>query len=124
MNADLTVSTLAFKQTYSDKDGSLRRETSRGANLPETMAIKHQKYTDSLTKKPGRQSALIFERYEAATDGAIVPIVRVTLKVQVLEDANVASSDITDTVARVIDVISPDGTHLNLDEAIFVNLEQ
>lgn len=124
MDNNLTVSTLTFNMQYSDKTGSSRREVSRGANLPEVMMIKHQNYTDSLTGRPGKQSALIFERHIALADGTIAPAVRATLKVQSLLDGEVTSSDILAVVERVVNTIQEDDTGLDLADEIFVNLEQ
>jgi hypothetical protein len=89
MDANLTINTKVFTQQYSDKSGSLRREVSRGLNLPETMQVKHQTYTDSVTKRPGVQSALIFEYTKALADGSIAVVARATLKVQSLTDTAV-----------------------------------
>jgi hypothetical protein len=124
MNQNLTVSTLSFTQQYSDKSGSLRREVSRGLNLPETMQIKHQLYTDSVTGKPGQQSALIFEYYKALSDGSIAPVARATLKVQSLVDTNVGSTEILAVLERIIGTIQEDDTGLDLGDEIFVNKEQ
>jgi hypothetical protein len=124
MDNNLTVSTLTFNMQYSDKTGSQRRETSRGANLPEIMMVKHQTYKDSLTGRPGRQSALIFEYHKALADGTIVPVARATLKVQSLVDANVGSAEILAVKERIVHVIQEDDSGLDLAEEIFVNQEQ
>jgi len=122
MNADLTISTLSFTQAYSDKiAGSERREISRGANLPEIMRIRHSEYIDNKTKLPGVQSQVKFERHVALTDGRIAPV-EATLTVKVLSDANIASSDVTNTVERLSQVIGT-GT-LNLSSTIFVAKNQ
>jgi hypothetical protein len=93
-------------------------------NLPETMQIKHQLYTDSVTGKPGQQSALIFEYYKALSDGSIAPVARATLKVQSLVDTNVGSTEILAVLERVIGTIQEDDTGLDLGDEIFVNKEQ
>lgn len=124
MDNNLTVSTLAFNMQYSDKTGSVRREVSRGANLPEVMMIKHQSYKDSLTGRPGTQSALIFEYHKALADGTIVPVARATLKVQSLVDANVTSAERLAVIERIVHTIQEDDSGLDLDDEIFVNLEQ
>ncbi len=124
MNQDLTVSALSFKMQYSDKTGSLRRETSRGINLPEIMQIKHQPYKDSATGRPGVQSALIFEYHKATSDGQILPVARATLKVQSLVDSNVGSSEILAVVERIVHTIQEDDLGLDLADEIFVNKEQ
>jgi hypothetical protein len=124
MDANLTINTLVFTQIYSDKTGSLRRETSRGLNLPETMQVKHQTYIDSVTKRPGNQSALIFEYTKALADGTIAVVARATLKVQSLTDSAVGATEIQAVLERVIGVIQEDDTGLDLDDEIFVNKEQ
>jgi hypothetical protein len=124
MNADLTISTLSFVNQYSDKTGSVRREISRGVSLPEIMQVKHQNYVDSASKRPGRQSALIFEYYKATTDGEILPVVRGTLKLQVLTDPAVGSTEILAVLERIISTIQEDDTGLDLGDNIFVNQEQ
>lgn len=124
MNTDLTISTLSFTGAYSDKSGSLRREVSRGLNLPETMQIKHQLYVDSATKRQGNQSALIFEYSKALADGSIAVVARATLKVQSLIDSNVGSTEILAVLERVINTIQEDDSGLDLGDNIFVNKEQ
>lgn len=124
MDPNLTISTLTFTQQYSDKTGSLRREVSRGLNLPETMQVKHQTYIDSVTKRPGNQSALIFEYTKALADGTIAVVARATLKVQSLIDTNVSSTEIQAVLERIIGVIQEDDSGLDLDDEIFVNKEQ
>lgn len=124
MNTDLTISTLSFTGAYSDKSGSLRREVSRGLNLPETMQIKHQLYVDSATKRQGNQSALIFEYSKALADGSIAVVARATLKVQSLIDSNVGSTEILAVLERVISTIQEDDSGLDLGDNIFVNKEQ
>lgn len=124
MDANLTISSLVFAQQYSDKTGSMRREVSRGLNLPETMQVKHQTYTDSVTKRPGTQSALIFEFTKALADGTIAVVARATLKVQSLIDSNVGATEITNVLERVITTIQEDDSGLDLGGEIFVNKEQ
>lgn len=124
MDSNLTISTLTFTGAYSDQNGSLRREVSRGLNLPETMQIKHQKYVDSTTKRPGNQSALIFEYTKALADGSIAVVARATLKVQSLIDSNVGSTEVLAVLERVINTIQEDDSGLDLGDNIFVNKEQ
>jgi hypothetical protein len=88
------------------------------------MQIKHQSFTDSLTKLPGSQSALIFEYHKALSDGRIAPVVRATLKVQSLQDANVGSADVLAAIERIVNTIQEDDTGLDLADEIFVNKEQ
>lgn len=124
MNADLTIDTLTFKQAFSDKDGSERRESSRGANLPTVMSVKHQDYVDSATKLPGKRSLLRFDRYlDVDGEGLIAPVsayVVVTAPSQV----GVTSSDILAVVQHLITVLQEDDSGLDLMDEIFVNREQ
>lgn len=123
MDPNLTISTLTFTERYRDKAGSLRVEISRGVNLPETMQVKHQTYTDSETKRPGFQSVLIFEYVKALADGTLATAARATLKVQSLTDANVGSTEILAVLERVISTIQEDDSGLDLGDNIFVNRE-
>lgn len=124
MDANLTINNLVFTQQYSDKTGSLRRETSRGLNLPETMQVKHQTYTDSVTKRPGTQSALVFEYTKPLADGTIAVVARATLKVQSLTDTAVGATEIQAVKERIVAVIQEDDSGLDLADEIFVNKEQ
>jgi hypothetical protein len=124
MDPNLTISALTFTQRYSDKEGSFREEISRGVSLPEKMFIKHQAYVDSATKRPGRQSALIFEYVGALADGTIAVLARATLKVQSLTDTNVSATIIGNVVERVVHTVQEDDTGLNLATNIYVNREQ
>jgi hypothetical protein len=74
IDLNLTVSALAFNNAWSDKTGSERRETSRGANLPTVLSIKHQDYVDSATKVPGKRSVVRLDYYMTMTDGIIRPV--------------------------------------------------
>jgi len=125
MNANLTISTLSFNQTYSDKGGSERRETSRGVSLPEVMTVKHQDITDSATKKPATRSLVRFDRHVALTDGTIAPV-SAYIVVQVPKDTAVVSSDILAVVARLAQVVSlaTPVAGLELGPSVFVNKEQ
>lgn len=124
MDNNLTIDTLTFALAYSDKTGSLRREVSRGANLPETMQIKHQTYVDSVTKRPGVQSVLIFEFVKALTDGTLAVVTRATLKVQSLTDAAVGTTEITNVLSRIVGTIQEDDSGLDLADEIFVGKQQ
>jgi hypothetical protein len=124
MNADLTISTLSFKLRASDiKDGSERREVSRGVNLPEVMTVKSQDYTDSQTKKPGKRTVLRFDRYVAGTDGQPVAV-SAYLVVAVPNDAAIVSADVLAVIARINGVIDATSPNLDLGEEIFITGEQ
>jgi len=126
MQADLTISSLSFKQAFSDETGSKRNETSRGANLPEIMLVKHQDITDSATKLPARRSLLRFDRSVTLTGGTIAPVSAYVV-VQVPKDSAVQTSDIQAVVARILGVLSATSNPpvgLGLGDSIFVNAEQ
>jgi hypothetical protein len=125
MNNNLTVKTLSYNLVYSDKDGSLRRETSRGVTLPSELTIRHQDYIDSSTKKAGKRSVVRIDRTVAGTDGTPI-IVSAYLVVAVPIDPIVSSSsDVLEIVAELAEMIKTDGTtHLDLADDIFVNGEQ
>lgn len=125
MDQNLTVSTLTFTGIYSDLDvGSLRREISRGVNLPEEMTIKHQSYTDSKTKVKGTRSVLRFDRYVAsALNGTPIPV-SAYLVVTTPEDTGVTSADVQAVVERIVHTIQEDDSGLNLADAIFVSRQQ
>lgn len=124
MNANLTIDTLTFNQNYSDKDGSLRTEVSRGVNLQERLRIKHRPYTDSRTKRPGTESVVQLERDQTLSDGTIAVGVLAQFKVSHLTDSGVASSDIIASVQRLISLLQEDDLGLDLMDEIFVNKEQ
>jgi hypothetical protein len=124
MNADLTISTLTFTQAFSDKSaGSERREVSRGVNLPEIMTVRHQEYTDSVTKLKGIRSVLRFDRHMALTAGIIAPV-SAYLVVTVPSDPAIGSSDVLAVVERIAQTIQEDDSGLDLADEIFVNKEQ
>lgn len=123
MNADLTISTLAFKLAFSDKTGSERRETSRGVNLPEVMSIKSQPYTDSATKVSGIRTVLRFDRYVEGTDGKPVAVTGYYVSA-VPSDPAITSADVLAVIARINGVLDATSPNLDLGEEIFVNKEQ
>jgi hypothetical protein len=124
MNADLTIDTLSFKQVYSDEKGSLRRETSRGVNLPEELKIAHQSITDSATKLPSKRSMARFDRYVELTESGLTAPVSAYIVVQRPNDANVESADILAVVQRLVTLLQEDDSGLDLMDEIFVNGEQ
>lgn len=123
MTDALTLSTLTFNLSYSDKTGSERREVSRGVNLPEVLSIKHAPYTDTATKLPGTRSLVRLDRHVAITDGRIVPV-SAYLVVAVPNDALITSADVLAAVERIAQVIQEDDLGLDLADEVFVNHEQ
>lgn len=124
MTSDLTIDTLAFKQVFSDKTGSERRENSRGATLPEILSIKHQDIVDSATKLLSKRSVLRLDRHMALTTEAMIAPVSAYIVVQTPKSASITSADILAAVQRLISVLQEDDTGLDLMGAIFTNYEQ
>lgn len=62
MNADLTFNSIVFEKSFDERDGSERRSTARGINLPDLLTIKSQDYVDSATKVEGRRYTGRFDR--------------------------------------------------------------
>lgn len=123
MNANLTIDTLSFNEVYSDKTGSLRRETSRGVNLPTELKIAHQDYVDSATKLPGKRSLARFDRAVELTDGRSAPV-SAYIVVTHPSDAAIEGSDILAVVQHLISLLQEDDSGLDLMDEIFVNKEQ
>lgn len=124
MNANLTIDTLSFNQAFTGKDGSERREVSRGVNLPEVMSIRHNTTTEKKTGKVTVQSQLRFDRYLLSADGVTIIPVRAVLTVYVPQDTGVTSSDVLAVVQRIVSTVQEDDSGLDLADEIFVNREQ
>jgi hypothetical protein len=126
MNADLTINTLAFKTVYSDQSGSLRREVSRGPNLPTELQIKHQDYTDSATKLPGKRTVVRFDRFVAHSNGTIVPVSAYAV-IAVPTDTNITATDINAVCQHLNNSLfaaTGNTSGLDLADDIAVNGEQ
>lgn len=125
MNADITVSTLPFKTIYSDKSGSLRRESSRGASLPTEILIKHQEYVDSATKQPGWRTLVRVDYYMTMTDGVIRPVSLYAVLSRP-NDPLVTQAIITAIEAMIVNLLhgTTNTSGLDLETEIFTNREQ
>lgn len=125
MNSNLTIDTLTFNQVYSDKSESLRREISRGVNLPTEMRVAHQEYVDSKTKVKGMRHLVRFDRFVTLSTGAIVPVSAYTV-VTVPKDASVVSADVLAVVQHLNNALfaSTQTSGLDLKDELFVNQEQ
>lgn len=126
MNADLTINTLSFKQVYSDLNGSLRREVSRGTNLPTELSIKHQSYVDSATKVAGKRHLARFDRYVALSTGQIVPVSAYAV-VAVPTDTLVTATDVNAICQHLNNLLfaaTGNTSGLDLTDDINVNGEQ
>lgn len=125
MDNNLTVNTLAFNLVYSDKDGSLRREISRGASLPTELSIKHQPYVDSATKKAGKRTVVRIDYYMTMTDGAIQPVSMYTVLAAPTDPLVTAA--ITNAMSAMLVNILHGTTNTNgldLKDEVFANKEQ
>jgi hypothetical protein len=123
MDNNLTISTLSFALSFTGKDGSERREVSRGVNLPEVMSVKHQPYVDSKTKVPGVRSVLRFDRYHELSSGIIAPV-SAYLVVTTPGDTGIVSADVLAVIERIVNTIQEDDTGLDLADEIFVSRQQ
>jgi hypothetical protein len=125
MTSDITVSTLAFKLVYSDKTGSLRRETSRGANLPTEILVKHQEYVDSASKRPGWRTLVAVDYYMTMTDGVISPV-RLQMTFARPTDPLVTAGITTAIEAILVNLIhgTTNTSGLDLEGEILTNREQ
>jgi hypothetical protein len=125
MDSNLTVSALAFNLVYSDKTGSLRRETSRGAALPTELSIKHQDYVDSNTKVPGKRTVVRLDYYMTMTDGVIRPVSLYTVVAAPTDP--LVTATITNTLSDYMVNLVHGATNTNglsLRDEIFANKEQ
>lgn len=125
MNANLTIDTLSFNQVYSDKSESLRRDVSRGVNLPTELRISHQEYTDSKTKVKGTRHLVRFDRHVAFSSGVIAPVSAYAV-VAVPGDSAVTSADVLAVAQHLNNVLfaSTQTSGLDLKDEIFVTQEQ
>jgi len=125
MNSDITVSGLAYKLIYSDKTGSLRRETSRGASLPTELLIKHEDYVDSKTKVSGKRSLVRFDHYMTMTDGVIRPVSLYSV-LAAPGDPLVTAAVVTAIEAQLVNLLhgTSNTSGLDLEGEILSNKEQ
>jgi len=125
MDNNLTVSSLTFSLIYSDKTGSLRRETSRGATLPTEILIKHQEYVDSSTKQPGVRTLVRVDYHMTMTDGIIRPV-SLYVVLSRPNDPLVTSAIITSIEAMLVNLLhgTSNTSGLDLREEILANREQ
>lgn len=125
MNADLTIDTLSFKMQYGDQAGSLRREVSRGVNLPTEMRVSHQEYVDAKTKVSGKRHLVRFDRYVSFSSGIIAPVSAYAV-VTVPGDTGVTSADVLAVVQHLNNALfaSTQTAGLDLKDEIFVSQEQ
>jgi hypothetical protein len=120
MNAQLTLSTdKVFDLQYSTEAGSLRREISRGINLPQELRIKHRTVTDTKTGLKSQQDLMQFDRIMLLSSGLYAPV-RVKLTVESPVDSGVASADVLATVEFVAQMIQEDDGGVNLADDMFV----
>jgi hypothetical protein len=127
MIGNITLGGLTFVNVSNDADKSLFRETSRGATLPTEIVIRNVEITESKTKRPAHQTSVTVNRYEAATDGEIIPVVAAAFTVRTIQDAVVVSGDILNPVELIIALLTgtaADAAALDKRSAIFVTHDQ
>jgi hypothetical protein len=119
MDLNLSIDSLTFLHKFSDKEGSVRTESSRGVNLPTTLKIAHSPYVDSATKLPGVRSVARFDRTVDLTGGKTAPV-SAYIVVTSPNDPAVLSSDILAVVQHLVTLVQEDDSGLNLMDDIFV----
>jgi hypothetical protein len=120
MDNNLTISSLDFNSVFSDKDGSLRREVSRGGSAPTDMTIKSQPYVDTETKGPGKRTVLRFDYITPGTDGQPIKGSAYLVVARPL-DAAFTDSMVTNLLAYLVSVLT---SPLALGDEIFIAGEQ
>lgn len=124
MDDNLTIDTLTFELEYRSPNGSSRRETSRGASLPEVLTIRHSEVIDSATKLPSRRSVIRADRHILLSNGAIAPVSTWVVH-QSPVDAEVDNAEIVAVTQRVLTVLSAEATTgLDLKEEVFAKRQQ
>lgn len=115
-----TISTLSFIHNYTDVDGSLRTEVSRGVNLPETMEVKRQVVLNKALNCNVTETAVIFKAYYTCSDSTIRPVTA-TLKLQVPVDSGIDSTEALAPIVRVNGLIDPTSPNLDAATDIFIS---
>lgn len=69
MDANLTINTIVFNKSFDEKDGSERRSSARGINLPDILSIKRQTSVDSATKQPTMRFVVRTDRWNETAEG-------------------------------------------------------
>lgn len=70
MDANITVNTIAFNKSFDTEEGSERRSSARGINLPDILSIKRQASVDAKTKQPTMRYVARFDRWNETAEGA------------------------------------------------------
>lgn len=78
--------------------GTLYREISRGVSVPTELRIRHRPYTDNRTKRPGWESTITVNRWEALADGTIAIVTSSSKTTRSITDTNVSDADILSNV--------------------------
>lgn len=69
MDANLTINTIAFNKSFDTQEGSERRSSARGINLPDILSIKRQGSVDSKTKQNTTRYVARFDRWNETSEG-------------------------------------------------------
>lgn len=116
----LTIDTLVFDKKYSQNTGSLRREVSRGVNLPTELKIAHSPYVDSATKLPGLRSLVRFDRVVNLTGGKTATVSAYVVVTRP-NDPTIVNADITAVVQHLVSFLQEDDSGLDLMDEVFLN---
>lgn len=115
-----TLSTLTFVHGYTDAAESLRKETSRGVNLPEELRIKSQVVASKSLGIDVRETAVILQAFYTCSDGVIRPVTG-TLKLAVPIDADISSAEALAPITRLNALIDPTSPNLDAATDIFIS---
>lgn len=126
MNNDLTINAIPFTMQYSDKTGSLRRNISRGINLPTDLRISHTDAVENATKLQVRRSMVRFDRYVTLSTGVIAPVSMYVVGV-LPKDSGVTATDTAALAAHLQNFLFAAGGNTNgldLTDNVFDSKEQ
>lgn len=107
MNADLTINSIVFAKSFDEKDGSERRSTARGINIPDVMSIKRQDSTNSKTKVAEKRYLVRVDRDNLTSLGVkfTTSVYMVVVVPELAEAADVA--DVVATFRALVASTSP-----------------
>jgi hypothetical protein len=69
MDANITVNSITFNKSFDTEEGSERRSSARGINLPDILSIKRQASVDSKSKEPAMRFSPRFDRWNETAEG-------------------------------------------------------
>lgn len=117
----ITKTTKVYDLVFSDKtEGSLYRNTEAGLNLPVDITVKHQRYVDSKTKRPGRRTVVRIDKMIEMSDGTIAPV-SAFIVAMIPEDVNVTTSVVNDVLDISNNLHSGHTGFDNIRDSVFLN---